>query len=41
MVPGQTRLRQGILDMLIRKALTIEKMHGLGISHRIAEVTIC
>src|SRR5579862_9381693 len=32
-------LLQGTLDVLILKALTLEPMHGLGISRRIAQVT--
>ena len=32
-------LLQGTLDLLILKALALQKMHGLGISHRIAQIT--
>src|SRR5262252_628994 len=32
-------LLQGTLDVLILKVLTLEAMHGLGISRRIAQVT--
>ena len=32
-------LLQGTLDLLILKALALEQMHGLGISHRIAQIT--
>jgi transcriptional regulator len=32
-------LLQGTLDVLILKVLTLESMHGLGISRRIAQVT--
>jgi PadR family transcriptional regulator PadR len=32
-------LLQGTLDLLILKALALTEMHGLGISHRIAQVT--
>src|SRR6516225_475262 len=32
-------LLQGTLDVLILKVLTLEPMHGLGISRRIAQVT--
>lgn len=35
----QTELLQGTLDMLILKSLALEPMHGLGISHRIEQVT--
>jgi transcriptional regulator len=34
-----TSLLQGTLDVLILKVLTLEPMHGLGISRRIAQVT--
>jgi PadR family transcriptional regulator PadR len=34
-----TNLLQGTLDLLILKALALSEMHGLGISHRIAQVT--
>src|SRR5215475_10262179 len=34
-----TALLQGTLDLLILKVLTLEAMHGLGISRRIAQVT--
>ena|ERR1700683_2029563 len=36
---GNTSLLQGTLDVLILKVLTLEPMHGLGISRRIAQVT--
>ena len=32
-------LLQGTLDVLILKVLALQPMHGLGISHRIAQVT--
>lgn len=32
-------LLQGTLDLLILKALALEAMHGLGISHRIEQMT--
>jgi PadR family transcriptional regulator PadR len=32
-------LLQGTLDLLILKALALEGMHGLAISHRIAQMT--
>ena len=34
-----TNLLQGTLDLLIPKVLTLEPLHGLGISRRIAQVT--
>lgn len=34
-----TNLLQGTLDVLILKVLTLEPMHGLGISRRISQVT--
>lgn len=38
-MPPSTALLQGTLDVLILKALSLEPMHGLGISRRIAQVT--
>src|ERR1700727_768960 len=35
----QTNLLQGTLDLLIFKALALQEMHGLGISHRIGQIT--
>jgi PadR family transcriptional regulator len=37
--PGQTKLLQGTLDLLILKALSLGQMHGLGISRRIGQIT--
>jgi transcriptional regulator len=37
--PSAATLLQGTLDVLILKVLTLEPMHGLGISRRIAQVT--
>jgi PadR family transcriptional regulator PadR len=34
-----TNLLQGTLDLLILKALALTEMHGLAISHRIAQMT--
>jgi transcriptional regulator len=34
-----TNLLQGTLDLLILKALALTQMHGLAISHRIAQIT--
>jgi PadR family transcriptional regulator PadR len=36
---SNTSLLQGTLDVLILKVLTLEPMHGLGVSRRIAQVT--
>ena len=35
----QINLLQGTLDLLILTVLILEEMHGLGISHRIKQVT--
>jgi transcriptional regulator len=35
----QTNLLHGTLDMMILKSLALEEMHGLGISHRIEQIT--
>src|ERR1700678_1098135 len=35
----QTNLLQGTLDLLIFKSLALQPMHGLGISHRIGQIT--
>jgi PadR family transcriptional regulator, regulatory protein PadR len=34
-----TSLLQGTLDLLILKALALGELHGLGISHRIEQIT--
>lgn len=34
-----TNLLQGTLDLLILRALALNGLHGLGISHRIAQIT--
>lgn len=39
MTQAQTNLLQGTLDLLILKTLTLEQMHGLGISRRIEQIT--
>jgi PadR family transcriptional regulator PadR len=39
MTPQPTSLLQGTLDLLILKTLTLEELHGLGISHRIEQIT--
>src|SRR5205809_1316055 len=36
---ASTNLLQGTLDLLILKALALTEMHGLAISHRIAQIT--
>ena len=35
----QSDLLQGTLDLLILKALTLQELHGMGISRRIAQIT--
>ena len=39
MPDGQSALVRGTLDMLILKTLTLQPMHGLGISNRIEQIT--
>jgi transcriptional regulator len=39
MTPGRAELLRGTLDMLILKTLTLQPMHGLGISRRIEQIT--
>jgi transcriptional regulator len=39
MSPDATNLLQGTLDMMILKSLALAEMHGLGISHRIEQIT--
>jgi PadR family transcriptional regulator PadR len=36
---GQTPLLQGTLDLLILKALSLQPLHGLGVSRRVEEIT--
>lgn len=36
---GKIDLLQGTLDLLVMKALTLELLHGLGVSHRIEQIT--
>jgi len=36
---GQTNLLQGTLDLLILRTLSLGKLHGLGISQRIGQIT--
>jgi PadR family transcriptional regulator, regulatory protein PadR len=35
----QTPLLQGTLDVLILKALSLEPLHGLGVSRRVGQIT--
>ena len=35
----RTNLLQGTLDLLILRTLALGKLHGLGISHRIGQIT--
>jgi PadR family transcriptional regulator len=35
----QSDLLQGTLDLLILKALTLQELHGMGVSRRIAQIT--
>jgi len=39
MPASQSDLLQGTLDVLILKSLALEKLHGMGISRRIAQMT--
>ena len=39
MAERRTDLLRGTLDLMILKTLTLEPMHGLGISRRLAQVT--
>jgi transcriptional regulator len=39
MPQDHANLLQGTLDLLILKALTLQELHGLGISHRIEQIT--
>jgi PadR family transcriptional regulator PadR len=36
---SQTHLLQGTLDLLILKALALGELHGLGVAHRIEQIT--
>jgi transcriptional regulator len=35
----ESELLQGTLDLLILKSLTLDKMHGMGISRRVSQIT--
>ena len=39
MPTSQSDLLQGTLDLLILKALTLQELHGMGVSRRIAQIT--
>lgn len=39
MSPSTTSLLQGTLDLLILKALSLEELHGLGVSRRVNQLT--
>ena len=38
-MPKQTPLLQGTLDLLILKALSLQPLHGLGVSQRIEQIS--
>ena len=38
-MPDQTPLLQGTLDLLILKALSLQPLHGLGVSRRIEQIS--
>lgn len=38
-MPVQTPLLQGTLDLLVLKALSLQPLHGLGVSRRIEHIT--
>jgi PadR family transcriptional regulator, regulatory protein PadR len=38
-MPRPTPLLQGTLDVLILKALSLEPLHGLGVSRRVEQIT--
>ena len=38
-MPPSVNLLQGTLDLLILKALVLKPLHGLGISHRIEQIS--
>lgn len=39
MASENTALLQGTLDLLVLKALTLQDLHGLGVAHRIEQIT--
>lgn len=39
MVAKQTELLRGTLDLLILKALSLDPLHGVGVSRRITQIT--
>lgn len=38
-MPASVNLLQGTLDLLILKALALNPLHGLGVSHRIQQIS--
>jgi transcriptional regulator len=38
-VPGQSDIVRGTLDMLILKTVSLQRLHGLGISRRMEQIT--
>jgi transcriptional regulator len=38
-MPRQTPLLQGTLDLLLLKALSLQPLHGLGVSRRVEQIT--
>ena len=38
-MPRETPLLQGTLDLLILKALSLQPLHGLGVSRRVEQIT--
>ena len=38
-MPRQTPLLQGTLDLLILKSLSLQPLHGLGVSRRVEQIT--
>jgi transcriptional regulator len=38
-MPHQTPLLQGTLDLLILKALSLQPLHGLGVSRRVEQIS--
>ena len=40
MTVSKSDLLQGTLDLLILKALVLQELHGMGVSRRIAQITV-
>jgi transcriptional regulator len=38
-MPRETPLLQGTLDLLILKALSLQRLHGLGVARRVEQIT--